>query len=197
MILDDYSYCTMTLKDAIDRDEHFLDFLSLGTSAQTTALKNMFIAVWDIYELGGETMYFTQRMMINKFNSIKEYYQNLINAYETQLDYQDGIKSIVQFDVGDRGSVQRSGSDTYQNENQKIDLPNRSTTGEYISNKDKDNGSTTYGKREEYIDVKDHKTTTTGNVNVIEQREKYLKYLRNIYYEMVYEFKPCFAMIFG
>lgn len=197
MIIDDYSYCTMTLRDALKRDEHFIDFLSLSTETQTTTLRNMFIAVWDIYELGGETMYFTQRMLKNKFDSIKDYYQNLINAYEQQLDYQDGIKSVVQFDTSDRASNQRSGSDSYQNENQKIDLPNRSTTGEYVSNKDKDNGSTTYGKREEFIDVKDHTTTTTGNVNVIEQRTKYLEYLRNIYYEMVNEFKPCFAMIFG
>ena len=196
-MMTDYSYCTMTLKDVLKIDEDFLDFLQLSTTIQTNTLLNMFKARWDIYEIGGETLEFSKRLLKDKFDTIKDYYQNLINTYEQELLYDDGIKSVVQFDTSDRASNQRSGSDSYQSENQKIDLPNRTTTGEYISNKDKDNGSTTYGKREEFIDVKDHTTTTTGNVNVVEQREKYLKYLRNIYLDMVNEFRPCFAMIFG
>lgn len=196
-MMTDYSYCTMTLKDALKIDEDFLDFLQLSTTTQTTTLLNMFKARWDIYEIGGETLEFSKRLLKDKFDTIKEYYQNLINTYEQELLYNDGIKSVVHFETDDSGSNSRGGQDTSSSLDSHIDLPNRTTTGEYVSNKDINEYEYNYGRTDEYEDNKDHTTTTTGNVNVVEQREKYLKYLRNIYLDMVNEFRPCFSMIFA
>lgn len=110
-----------------------------------------------------------------------------------------------------------------------IDLPNSSSTGEYVSSRiknhvdtDETTSSTTtksesisgsYKKGNEYsnessIDnsgeynkegsyTKSITESRKGGVNVIEQREKALAYIRNLYLEFVKKFEDCFSCIYG
>ena len=110
-----------------------------------------------------------------------------------------------------------------------IDLPNRTTTGEYVSSREKNHidtdettsSSTTksesisgsYSKGNEYSNEssidnsgeynkegsysKTITETRKGGVNVIEQREKALAYIRNLYLEFVKKFEDCFSCIYG
>ena len=116
-----------------------------------------------------------------------------------------------------------------QNDTDNIELPNRTTAGEYVSSRIKNSVDT-----DETDNVADNKTETKsgsyqkgndysnessidnsgeynkegsyskniselrkGDVNVIEQREKALKYIRNLYLEFVKKFEDCFSCIYG
>lgn len=115
------------------------------------------------------------------------------------------------------------------NDTDNIDLPNRTTSGEYVSSRvknhvdtDETNSSTTttsesvtgsYTKDNEYSNESSTENsgeynkegsysktiteTRKGEVNVIEQREKALAYIRNLYLDFVKKFEDCFACIYG
>lgn len=243
--MSDYAVNTITLHDALEIDATLLDFMTLSTPAQTTKFKNMFIARYDIYELGGETIPLSKRFLKNKFDEYKDYYQELIDDYENKITYLNGIVSTEQLSYSDsgNGSVNKSGSKSLTDDTTKsgtntindtinksesnginkdlIDLPNKTVSSNYVSKKD-NTTETKQGSQQDafsqatqdifsntkeetsqdahtYLDAKSGSKTIsrTGDVNILEQKIKYQKYLRNIYLEFAERFKECFCLLYN
>lgn len=93
-----YTRFTITLHDMLIEDPTFLDNLKMSTDERTTKLKNMFIAKWDIYEVSGETPKTAKLYIDNKFNMYKDYYEELISAYETKIEMLDGKLTSIEID---------------------------------------------------------------------------------------------------
>lgn len=243
--MSDYAVNTITLHDALEIDATLLDFISLSTEAQTTKFKNMFIARWDIYELAGETIPLSKRFLKNKFDTNKDYYQELIDDYENKITYLNGIISTEELTYSDsgNGSVNKSGTKSLTDDTTKsgtntindtinksennginkdlIDLPNKTVSTNYVSKKD-NTSETKQGVQQDsfsqatqdivsntkdetsqdaqtYLDAKSGTKTVsrTGDVNILEQKIKYQKYLRNIYLEFAERFKECFCLLYN
>lgn len=110
-----YTRFTMTLHDILREDPNFLDILVLSTDERTTKLKNMFIAKRDIYEVSGETEKVAKLYITNKFNMYKDYYEELITAYETKIEMLDG--KLTSIEIEDTLSSTENKNDTITNEN--------------------------------------------------------------------------------
>ena len=115
-------------------------------------------------------------------------------------------------------SINQSSSNTEHTDNltTNIELPNRATSGEYPSSKiDVDTGRTysdtgiqnttqSYdsdasrnGSASRNAEGNENfEETRTGGVNVIDQRERMLKYIKNKYYEFTDYFKSLFIMLY-
>ena len=188
---------SMTLHEALEIDEHLLDFISLQTEEQTTKFKNMFIARYDIYEIGGETIPLTKRFLTNKFNIYKDYYQELINDYENKINYLNGIvdSEVVMYVDSSNGDVNKSYNSNSNTDY--IDLPNKTVSPNYVSKKD--NTAQTSQDAQHYEDSKsgNKSISRNGGVNILEQKKEYQKYLRNVYLEFAERFKDCFVLVYN
>ena len=195
--MSDMAFSTMTLHDALIIDNTLLNFISLKTTEQTNKMKEIFLARWDIYEIGGETIPLFKRFLTNNFNKHKDYYQELIDDYENKINYLDGITSTegVSYTDSSNGSVSKARIGTENID--VIDLPNKQTTNNYVSQKN--NTSESISETNTYDDSKagNKIITRNGDVNILEQKIKYQKYLRNIYLEFAERFKDCFVMIYN
>lgn len=175
---------TQVFLDFLEDNPTFLDYFQLDTQEHTNKFKTMLAAKWGIYEIGGETVPLFEIYIHNKFNVIKDYYIELINAYETKIEMLDGNKEVIieTYDKTDSGSG--NSNNTF------IALPNKREATEYPTNKDKN--------ETEYEDTTTttRNITRTGRINVIELKRDYMKLLRNVYEEFVDKFKECFIMIY-
>lgn len=93
--LEFYTRFTITLHDALIKEPTLLDNLTLSTPERTSAFKKMFINRWDIYEIGVETIPMFKYIIENKFNILKDMYEELLTAYETKIDMLDGEKETI------------------------------------------------------------------------------------------------------
>lgn len=195
--MSDYAVCTMTLHDALKVDPTLLDFVSLSTDEQIAKFKDMFKARWDIYEIGGETIPLSKRFFDNKFRQWKDYYQELINDYENKINYLNGIVSNETHTENYTGDGTRGKTDNANRNSTYVDLPNRTTTSNYATNKD--DTSEEIISSQTYEDNHDRtlEISKTGDVNILDQKIKYQKYLRNVYLEFVERFADCFALIYN
>lgn len=192
-----YSYCTITLYDALKEDETLLDNLVLETEEQTNEFINTFKARYNLYDIAGETIPMFKLMLENRFNLKKKYYQDLINEYSKEIDYLQGIVETETISDETSNNGTSSSSSNATDTDTVYDLPYRQTENMYATKK-------VIGDRigEVENNSSSSKTQTitrnkTGNINILEQKIKYLKYIRNIYEEFVNEFKDCFSLIYG
>lgn len=184
-----YSATSITLHDALLEDNTILNDFVLSTVDRTNKFKNMFIACYDTKSLCSEVIETFKLYIKNKFNEYKDYYEDLLDIYERQLDYDKGI--VIQRTHNDNGGS--GGSSSSGSETSNIELPNRTTSGEYVSDKVKGKSNQSYSENyEKHIGEK-----VEGNVNVIDQREKALKFVRSIYRNFVNEFSDCFACVYN
>lgn len=195
--MSDFAVCTMTLHDALKCDPEMLDFISLRTPEQTTKFTEMFKARWDIYEIGGETIELSKRFFANRFNQYKEYYQELIDDYENRINYLNGVivTETHSENYSADGSIGKTDSATRNNTY--TDLPNRTTVNNYATNKDETSESIVTSQTYEDAHDKTLTISRNGDVNILDQKIKYQKYLRNVYLEFAERFKDCFALIYN
>lgn len=167
---------------------------------------------------------FTRRLILNaeffkktldKYNEVldetKGYFYTkisaLTNSNESDSTKGSEVSSTEQFNSTTTSETESSGNTTDNTNN--IDLPNRSTTGEYITSKvnktgtssNTDNvmantrgantleGNSSDTVHQEGSGTENLNETRSGGVNVIDQRERMLKYIRNILYEFTDYFK--------
>lgn len=177
-IIDRYATYTIVFKNLLDLDPGFIwGDLQLDTEEHTNKFRQMFIAIWGVYEIGGETIPQFKDFVKLRFDEYKDYYIEKINAYETQINMLDGMKETYSETITNDGT----------NNSAIIDLPNKQTTKEYISN-----------KQNTKIDNTETRTySRTGGINVIKLKEDYLKLLQNIFKEFVDKFDTCFIQIFS
>lgn len=169
----DYSYSSITLRDAIVQEPTLLDEFVLETTEQTNMFKEIFRAKWDLYDIGGETIEIFKAFIDNRFALKKEYYQQLLNEYYDDFNYLDGRKTITSY------------SETVNTDNTNYDLPRKTGATGTATTKENVNGTHTYTR------------TLTGDVDMLDLKARYLKYIRNVYEDFANEFKDCFSLIYG
>ena len=171
-----YSKYTETFLNTLECYPDLLDDMQLDTKAHTDKFIDMLIARWGIYEIGGETIRLFQLYLNNTFNTYKDYYIEMINAYETKIEWTDGIKTEITETINDNSA----------NKETTIDLPNKIASVEYPSSKVNNEGVS--DKARSYIEK--------GGINIVELKKDYLSIIRNIYAEFVSKFNECFIALY-
>ena len=196
-----YSYSTMTLYDVLIEDPTLLDDLQFETELQTSLFKQAFISRYNLYDIGGETIPLFKLMIKGKFDLNKNYYQQLINEYAKTINYEDGYKEIetINEENDSTGTSNQDSEGITANKRTFYDLPYKQTNERYATNETFDDNTSNVNTQGRYSsnDNKNITKTRTGNVNVLEQKIKYMKFIRDIYRDFVEEFRECFSLIYG
>ena len=136
---------------------------------------------WEVYTLD-EVMF--KQSMTAIFKKHKDYYAEMLDTYETEINFLDGDKVTTEYE-NDGDSTPRAvyESTTY-------DLPRSSSTIDRPTTKSRNGG----------VDGKDSThnegTSTRKGGNVIDLKKKYLALIRNLYEEFAEKFRPCFIELF-
>lgn len=199
-----YSYTTMTLLDAMKAKPDLLDNLEMNTQERTQAFKETFTSMYNTKSIGAETIELFQVWVENRFNELKRLYNSKLDIYEMNLNGDDGNKIVKEtygndsrdYNAGYDNTTTRNDNDTQTN----IDLPRNATNTEYPTTRIKQNNIDT---KEDHSAIlsndsgsRSETQTIKGDVNVIDQRNKWLNFIRDLYREMCREFKDCFAIIY-
>lgn len=231
-----YEPLEITLEQALVDNPTLLEGFIFDQPTQTQTFKAMFINIWNFYKLGGKDIAQFKKFITNKFNAYKPYYQQLIDVYYSELNYEDGIKTKETFEddstnnkdivdvntrtYGNKDTNIRTGSaeTTFSggNEETHYDLPrsggsatpndktvtgynNRKDTTAYNSVKDELNHTGTLGDSgrtdDDTVFHRDYTKIITGNIDVVELRDRYLKYLRDLYMDFAKRFSDCFNLV--
>lgn len=87
---------TIKLRDLLKLDNSVLDILVMRTPEQSEKLKSMFKAIFNEYEIGGETPTMFKNFVTDVHAEYIDYYQELIDTYEEKINYLDGYKSTTE-----------------------------------------------------------------------------------------------------
>lgn len=199
-----YAKFTMTYQEAIGIDPTITDGLTLDTEAHTTKLKEMITDRYWNWEIGGETLGEFKSMLLHRFRTIRDYYIELIQAYETKINMLDGKLTSVIIDENttskDTSSGNLSHTGTNSGDGKNYDLPRSNATENRPSSRNESslttNTTDTSSGTTDKQATRDKTVTTTGGENVIELKREYLKLLRNVWLELVNELSPCFLDLF-
>lgn len=172
-----YAKYTSCLYNILEDYPNLLENLVLSTEERTNKFKEMFISKFFNYESGCETIGLLKITIENLFKSYKDYYEEMLDVYETKINYLEGIKSTTTIDRTDNNSYNNSVTT----------LPRVTGSKSIPSNKSEGTENRANSITE----------TKTGNVNVIDLRTGYMKQIRNLYEEFVMKFKPCFCQLFN
>ena len=176
---------TMSLKDCLEIDPTCLDGIAWDDSDRTQALKDMVVAKFYNWEISGETIPEFKLFIKYKFEQYKDYYEEMLDAYETQINFLDGDKRTTEYE-DDSVLTPRA-----QYESVNYDLPRSDTSINRPTSKSTNGGvsgtDTTHAEG----------ARTTKGGNVIELKKNYLNMIRNLYEEFASKFKPCFIELWS
>ena len=180
-----YTCFTITLHEALLKEPTLLDNLTLSTTERTDKFKNFFIAKWFNYEISGETIPMFKALIENRFNTLKDYYEELITAYE---------RKMVTITRDDTKNDTFNRNVNLNGENKIYDLP-RTTVAE---NKPTQKSDILNSNVEDSTTNKTLKQTISkkGGVNVIDLKRDYMKLIRNVYIDFVTNFDTCFIDLY-
>ena len=187
-----YAKYTMQLRDVLKLYPTILDNLHFDTEEDTNKFISMFKSKWAIYEIGGETIDEFQTFIENVFNEYKDYYEEMLRAYKTEINMLDGIKTNITFvDTKNEETELHTEGDS---ENKQYGLPNKTTSTDYMTSKDRVNTS----GNEQYSGTTTRNNTInrSGGVNVIELKREYMNLIRNLYSEFADKFQKCFITLY-
>lgn len=199
-----YAKFTMTYQEALSIDPSVTNGITLDTEAHTEKLRAMIIDRYWNWEIGGETLGEFKSMLLHRFRTIRDYYIELLTAYETKINMLDGKKTAIIIDEDttskDTSSGTLSHDGTNSSDGKNYDLPRSNVTENRPSSRNEsslttnttDTSSGTMDKK----GTRDKTVTTTGGESVIELKREYLKLLRNVWLELVNELSPCFLDLF-
>lgn len=195
----------LTLREALVKDPTIFSNIQMSTTSRTNEFISRLTAMYNNRPIGSDSIDTFKLWITDKFNEIKVYYENKLNIYEMQLNGDDGIKisratsKTNSAQTATTNGVTSATNDTVNTTN--YDLPRTSnptekpTTKQSVSEAIQNTQNSTInssGNGNESI-----AETITGDVNVIEQREKWLKFIRDLYLDMCKEFKDCFALVYA
>ena len=199
-----YAKFTMTYQEAIEIDPTIAYNLTLDTQEHSEKLQNMIKDRYWNWEIGGETLGEFKSMLLHRFRTIRDYYIELIQAYETKINMLDGKKTsvIIDEDITNKdtssGTLSRTGTKSGDGKN--YDLPRSNSTENRPSSRNESSVTTnttdTSSGTTDKQGTRDKTVTTTGGENVIELKRSYLNLLRNVWLELVNELSPCFLDLF-
>lgn len=147
---------------------------------------------WEICEDDNDTFLI---LLTNKILAYRDYYQEIIDAYNTQINFLDGKKTVVTREDDSNGSGSSSGSNSSTGKG--YELPNK-TINDGLGNLS--NANTSTGENENESSYEDHSEgtlTTIGDVDVVDAKRRYLDLIRNIYAEWASKCEDCFLGIFN
>lgn len=148
--------CSIRVQEAYDYDNTLFEGCIMDSDERTQKFKDKFLASWGIYEIGTETIAEFKEVITNIFNLKKDYYIELLNWQE-------------------KGNVDLE-APTYTDEKDYIDLPNKQTDKEYITNKEKSFGETASEK--------------------LDRKLRYLKTIKNIWQDFMEEFREAICFVY-
>ena len=190
--LEFYTRFTITLHDTLLKEPTLLDNLTLSTTERTDKFKNFFISKWFNYEISGETIPMFKALIENRFNTLKDYYEELITAYEIKIDMLDGKMVTITRDDTKNDTFNRNVN--LNGENKIYDLPRTSVA----ENKPTQKSDIVNSNVEDSTTNKTLKQTISkkGGVNVIDLKRDYMKLIRNVYIDFVTNFDTCFIDLY-
>ena len=166
---------TITFKEFtqdIVNDAWLASSLVMSSEERTSKLLLALKSVWNPYEICGETIGEFKMFMLDTFNAHKDYYEEMITAYEKEFDYANATIRTV--------SNEGLEKDIH------VDLPNKKIDEEDIYAYPNDGN-----KR----DVESTNTVEDGSL-FLRAKHEYLRQIRNLYVEFAYKFKDCFIHVF-
>lgn len=208
-----YAKYTSCLYNVLDDYPNLLENLTMSTEERTTRFKDTFVAMWFNYEIGLETIGLFKLTLEQRFNRYKNYYEELLDTYETNINFLDGIKStrtISETNLKDDTDVASSTRALTRDETKTLGestttLPRVQTANSIPSSKvdgtteisDTTNDSVNYNNTKTINEERTLTETKTGDENVIKLKVEYMNQIRNLYEEFSKEFKSCFIQIFN
>ncbi len=207
-----YAKYTMTYQEVVSLDATIPEVLSFGDDTKDKAIRDMVMDVFWNWEIAGETIGEFRNMLMHTFNSYRDYYNELIDAYQTKIDMLDGRKTSTTIQGND--TTVDKGSSTYDtamennrkgsNTDTNYDLPrsnvsenrpsSKSTRDIDDANTSQGSGGSEYSKNKDF--TRNRTVTVTGGENVIQLKKQYLTIIRNIYRECALNLQKCFLEIF-
>lgn len=203
---------TMCFKDVYEQYPTVLDDIQMSTDSRTELLVEMLKSRFDIYEIAGETISEFKLFITNKFKSYVKYYEEMLDAYEEEFDWKLGnvdTLNLADTDGNTRTVTPASVRYAYteprtDSTSEDYDLPRQATSENRPSSKTVSRDSevrveTGYvSGNDTIVDTggKTH-TGTRSNVNLVEQRTKFMSSVRNLYSEFADKFTPCFLQIYA
>ena len=94
MLHADYTMCYM---DALVLSPDLIAGIQWDTPEHTKKLTDMIYSKFFNYEISGETIQEQKIFMTAKFNEYKDYYAELLNTYETEINWLDGIVTTASY----------------------------------------------------------------------------------------------------
>jgi hypothetical protein len=207
-----YAKYTMTYQEVVALDATIPEVLSFGDDTKDKTIRDMVMDMYWNYEIAGETIGEFRAMLTHSFGAIRDYYNELIDAYQTKIDMLEGRKTTTVIDGTDKTT--ESGKNDYSsngttdrdsnNTSNRYDLPRSTATenrpsGKIESNSSDDTSSSTSGnanyESSKTLD-RDKKITITGGESVIKLKKEYMGIIKNIYRECANNLQKCFLDIF-
>ena len=187
-----YAKYTIQFRDVLELYPTLLDELQFTNEDDTTKFIKMLKNKWFIYEIGGETIEEFKTYLTTTFNEYIEYYEEMLNAYKTEINMLDGIKTSITYDETKQQDTSLDNSGT--SEDKTFGLPNKTTSTDYLTER----GTINNTARETFSDTttKNHSIQRTGGVNVIELKREYMNLIRNLYSEFADKFQKCFITLY-
>lgn len=207
-----YSKFTMTYQEVVDIDATVPELMSFGDDTKDKSIRDMVMDMYWNREIAGETIGEFKNMLKHAFGSIRDYYSELIDAYQTKIDMLDGRKTTTVIDGTDKTT--ESGKNDYSS-NGTVDRDSKSTTNRYdlprssasesrpssksedTSTDDRSSSSSGNANYESSKQLdRDKKITITGGESVIKLKKEYMGIIKNIYKECASNLEKCFLDIF-
>lgn len=190
-------------KDALSENPSITENLVLDSTQRTNDFIKIFNATYNTKRLCTDDIDLFKEYITNTFNQHKEYYIKKLDVYERQLNgdlgesitrtLSDTTTNTASNQVGITGNQSGSGTEIL------YDIPRSQTKGNPTNETDTTstltNSQSTTGSSSGNTN-KSVSENITGNVNVIKQRDLWLKFIRNIYLDFVDKFKDCFLQIY-
>lgn len=204
MMIDDVTI-NPTLREVINEVPNIFSNIQMSTQTRTNEFISRLTAMYNNRPIGTNDIDTFKLWITDKFNEVKVYYENKLNIYERELNGDDGKKIARSSNESNNAqtattnALTGSTNDTTNTTN--YDLPRTSTPVEKPTTK------ITVGDALQTVqnttinssgnESKATQEIITGDVNVIEQRDKWINFIRDLYVDMCKEFKDCFALVYA
>lgn len=207
-----YAKYTMTYQEVVSIDDTIPELLTFGDDIKDKAIREMVMDMYWNWEIAGETIGEFKGMLKHSFNSVRDYYNEMIDAYQTKINMLDGKKTTITVKVNDtttesghnEGSSSGTNDRDTSSSTSKYDLPRSSTTENRPSGKTedtaKDERSSSSSASNDYNSskaaTKDKNIEKLGSESVIKLKQEYMSIIRNIYKECANSLGKCFLDLF-
>lgn len=195
----------LTLLEALEKDYSILDYLTLANPLWDAKLLKRFKGMYGSRQIATNNLE-EFKLWIKLINDeYSNLYQDKLSIYEMQLNGDDGVK-ISRTTAKTNTAQTATTNDLTSATNDSINTTNydlartsnpveKPTTKQSVSEAIQNTQNSTInssGNGSESI-----AETITGDVNVIEQREKWIKFIRDLILDYCKEFKDCFALVYA